>query len=103
MAQLTSLLGLGAMVLLAMLLSVDRRSIVWRPVIGGIVLQFAFAALILGTDVGDQVFTVAKDVFVQIIAFSNEGTDFVFPGLREYRSIVEIPNDQFIKGPVRIL
>ncbi|RME26445.1 MAG: hypothetical protein D6798_06720, partial [Deltaproteobacteria bacterium] len=45
--RLGSLGGLGVMIGLAWLLSVDRRRIRWRPVIWGVVLQLLFGLIVL--------------------------------------------------------
>ncbi|MDP6935167.1 MAG: Na+ dependent nucleoside transporter N-terminal domain-containing protein, partial [Myxococcota bacterium] len=45
--RLLSLTGIGVMVGLAWLLSVDRSSIRWRPVFWGIALQLAFGLVVL--------------------------------------------------------
>ena len=59
MEQVISVLGLFAMLAIAWALSIDRKAIKWRPVIGGTLLQVVFALLILRTDTGRQVFDVA--------------------------------------------
>ena len=73
-----SLLGLGVFIGLAWLMSADRRRISLRVVVGGLLLQFAFAALTLKTDAGRAFFVSAGDAFNGLMAFVRQGTDFTF-------------------------
>ncbi|MEI6805540.1 MAG: nucleoside transporter C-terminal domain-containing protein [Myxococcaceae bacterium] len=77
----TGLLGCAAMILLAVLLSSNRRAISWRLVGFGIALQFLFAYLVLKLQWGHDFFQVANDAIVKVISFSNEGARFVFGNL----------------------
>ena len=52
MERLVSFGGLFVMMGLAWLLSSHKRVIQWRVIVGGLVLQFAFAFLILRTTPG---------------------------------------------------
>jgi CNT family concentrative nucleoside transporter len=54
--RLISLLGLGAFVGLAYLLSVNRRAVQWRPLLWGVALQLILALVILRTQVGFVLF-----------------------------------------------
>ena len=76
--NMMSLLGLMVMMLIAWLLSENRRAINWRVVIGGLSLQLLFAVLILRTETGRHVFTVAKDVVSAVVAVSDTGAEFMF-------------------------
>jgi pyrimidine nucleoside transport protein len=67
-----------------MCLNVDHISVpvliqvVWRPVLGGLCLQFFFAALILKTDIGQAVFEFLGAQVQTFLGFTNTGTKFVF-------------------------
>ena len=76
-----SLLGLAVFLLMAWLMSVDRRAVNWRPVLWGVGLQFIFGALILLTDTGRKFFQGANDVFTALIGYTNEGAKFLFGNL----------------------
>jgi CNT family concentrative nucleoside transporter len=76
-----SLLGLVVFVLLAWLMSVDRRAVNWRAVAWGLGLQFLFGVLILLTDWGRRFFQGANDVFVALLGYTNEGARFLFGNL----------------------
>jgi CNT family concentrative nucleoside transporter len=76
--QLTSLLGLFSMIGLAWLLSSHKRLFPWRVVLGGTLLQFALAALILMTPQGRAAFDTIGDFFRQLLQFVDAGSLFVF-------------------------
>ncbi len=78
MERFASLLGLVAIMGLAWLMSPHRREVRLRIVLGGLFLQFAFAVLILRTDVGLRCFALAKTVFVAVVNCVRDGTQFVF-------------------------
>ena len=64
-----SLLGIGVMIVLALLLSDNRRSVPWRLVGLGCALQLVFGLLVLKTDAGSAVFGMVNGVgFVPISA-----------------------------------
>ncbi len=70
--------GIIPMLGIAYLLSTDRKSIKWRPVIGGIFLQIIFAFLILKTSWGLVAFKKAGDAVSAFLAFADEGSKFIF-------------------------
>lgn len=76
--RLISLLGLGAFLGLAYLLSVNRKAIRWRPVIWGVALQIIFALVILRTPIGLVIFKGLGDGVSQFLEFSDVGAAFVF-------------------------
>ncbi len=76
--RLVSLLGLVAMVAFAWALSYNRKLVPWRTVVWGLLLQFAFAVLILKTSWGQAVFDFTGRAISKLISFSNEGCQFVF-------------------------
>jgi CNT family concentrative nucleoside transporter len=76
--------GLGGLVFvtaLAFLFSGDRRHINWRLVVVGIVMQFAFAFLVLQTTIGRDLFFGISKAFVTLFGFASEGAQFVFGSL----------------------
>jgi len=78
MQRLISLFGLGVMILLAWLLSAERKRMNLRLILSGLTLQFALALLILHTWPGRRVFASARFVVARIIQFSSQGASFVF-------------------------
>jgi CNT family concentrative nucleoside transporter len=77
MQRFTGLLGLAAILALAWLLSSNRKAIRPRVVVWGLLLQFAFAFLVLRTDFG-QIFQAASAVITSIFDYASEGSKFVF-------------------------
>jgi len=78
MEQVISFFGNFAMLAIAWALSVDRKAIKWRPVIGGTLLQVVFAVLILRTDTGREVFDTIGAVITRFLDFTDAGASFVF-------------------------
>lgn len=76
--KLTSFLGIFVFIGICYLLSENRKAISWKPVIGGLVLQFVFAVFILKTGLGLSIFEAAKEFFNGLLGFSVEGAKFVF-------------------------
>ncbi len=75
------LIGLVIVTALAFLFSNARRTINWRLVVTGVVLQFLFAFIVLKTDIGREVLSVISKWFVQLFSFALEGAQFVFGSL----------------------
>ncbi|MEM7014372.1 MAG: nucleoside transporter C-terminal domain-containing protein [Verrucomicrobiota bacterium] len=77
------LIGVAAMLGFAWLLSGNRKSIDWKLVIGGITLQFIFAALVLRVPGVTDAFDWVSGAIVSILSYSFKGTDILFSGLAE--------------------
>jgi CNT family concentrative nucleoside transporter len=75
------LLGLLVVTGLAVLFSSNRKSINWKLVGIGLVLQFVFAFLVLKTAVGRDVFNWIGRGFVIFFNFASDGAAFVFGNL----------------------
>jgi concentrative nucleoside transporter, CNT family len=73
-----SLLGIVVFVAVAWLISNDRRSFPWRIVLIGLGLQWAFALVILKTELGLGLFEQAQNVFNKLLNFSDQGAIFLF-------------------------
>jgi CNT family concentrative nucleoside transporter len=76
--QYVSCLGLVVLLLLAWLISNNRRAIPWRAVIMGTLLQFAFALVILKTPPGKAFFLWLSAKVTLFMDFSDAGARFVF-------------------------
>ena len=76
--RLVGLLGLLVLVGIAFALSRNRRRISLRVVLWGLGLQVGFAVLILRTTPGRVFFDWLAGAFKQLIAFTDEGSQFVF-------------------------
>ena len=84
-------IGLLSILLIAFLMSSNRKAISWRLVIYGICLQFLLAIIVLKTQVGRLLFDGANDIVVKILAFSTEGSRFVFGNLVALNVPVGLP------------
>lgn len=83
--RLISFLGLWVMLVLAWLLSENRRRIHVRLIVTGIVFQLVFALLILKTNAGRMVFDGLQRFVNGIIACGKEGSVFLFgDGFQEH-------------------
>jgi len=80
MQRLISLFGLGVMILLAWLLSAERKRMNLRLILSGLTLQFALALLILHTWPGRRVFASARFVVVfgNHLVFGSDSAPAVF-------------------------
>jgi CNT family concentrative nucleoside transporter len=73
-----SLLGIPALMLIAWLLSTNRKKIDWRPVGWGVALQLLFAVVVLSPALSEFFFTVVDGGVKRLIGFSEDGASFVF-------------------------
>ena len=81
MQNAVSALGIGIFVVVAWILSEDRKKFPWRVVGWGILLQIVFAFLVLWWEPGSRFFLKLNDVFNALLLFSKQGTMFVFGSL----------------------
>ncbi len=81
MERLISLLGLFVMLGIAYALSENRKSIQWRTIITGVILQVVFGLVILKTDFGRNLFNTIGLGFNAILGYTTEGAKFLFGSL----------------------
>ncbi|KJG09763.1 NupC/NupG family nucleoside CNT transporter [Photobacterium kishitanii] len=81
MQLLISLAGIAILVLCAILLSDNRKAINWRTVIGALVLQASFAALVLYIPLGQKMLGAMSDGVAGLLSFADVGIKFVFGDL----------------------
>lgn len=81
MGILRALLGLLFLIAVGWAFSNNRKSINWRLVGGGLLLQIVLGFLITKIEVVGSIFAFASQFFVKVIDFTNEGTEFLFGGL----------------------
>lgn len=77
------LFGLAVLVGIAWLFSTRRDAVDWKLVGTGIVLQVAFAALVLLVPGGREAFDAIGHGFVRVLGFVNEGSKFIFGDLMD--------------------
>ncbi|HNS73208.1 MAG TPA: Na+ dependent nucleoside transporter N-terminal domain-containing protein, partial [bacterium] len=75
---LHGLLGLLFVTFLAFLFSTNKKAIDWKLVLIGILLQFAFAILVIKTAIGRDIFAWISGLFVALFSFAADGAQFVF-------------------------
>jgi concentrative nucleoside transporter, CNT family len=78
MQHLRGLLGLVFLLAIAFAVSKNRKGIAWRTVVGALVLQAGFAALVLRWGPGRDALSWVSDRVTTLIGYTNEGTAFVF-------------------------
>ncbi len=76
--NLVSLGGTLILLLLAWLLSADRRVFNWRVVVWGTLLQFLFAFFIFLLPLGPRLFLLINDGVVKVLDSAVEGARFLF-------------------------
>ncbi|WP_437612918.1 NupC/NupG family nucleoside CNT transporter [Erwinia sp. V71] len=81
MQLLIGLIGMGALILFAVLLSSNRRAINLRTVIWAFVLQVGIGALVLYVPAGRSVLMAMSAGVSSVIAYGNQGVSFIFGGL----------------------
>jgi CNT family concentrative nucleoside transporter len=79
--RLVGIVGMASMIGIAWLISTNRKKVNWRLVGMGIVLQVIFAFIVLKTGVGKALFTVANQVFIKLLGFTQDGASFIFGNL----------------------
>ena len=89
--RLIGLLGVATMLLIAWLMSYDRKSINWRLVLTGLGLQALFGFIVLKTEAGRTVFGVIGDAITSLLGFQEQGARFVFGNL--VQSAVPVTGD----------
>jgi CNT family concentrative nucleoside transporter len=76
-----SFVGMFVLIGIAILLSRNRKAIRLRTVIGAFALQFMFGALVLYIPFGKKTLLFISDGVAQVIAFGNDGINFLFGDL----------------------
>ncbi len=78
---LSSLAGMALILILAVLLSSNRRFIRPRVVLSAFALQAGLAALVLYVPVGNRILQGAAGAVSNLLGYANEGTKFLFGAL----------------------
>ncbi|MFU2114226.1 NupC/NupG family nucleoside CNT transporter [[Pasteurella] aerogenes] len=83
MNTLISLIGIIALLAIAVLLSNNRKAINFRTVGGALLIQIAIGAFILYVPAGRAVLKGMADAIGRVIDYGNEGINFLFGGLAD--------------------
>ncbi len=78
---LRGLSGIGALLLIAIALSDNRRAIRARVAVSALGLQIAIGSLVLFVPWGRTALAAAASAVNQVISYGNKGVDFMFGGL----------------------
>jgi concentrative nucleoside transporter, CNT family len=78
MYNLVSFSGMFVLMLVAWLISSDRKVINWRVIIWGTALQLIFALFIFVVPAGSQIFLYINDAVVKVLDSASAGTRFLF-------------------------
>jgi CNT family concentrative nucleoside transporter len=78
MQHLRGLLGLVFLLAVAFAFSKNRKGIAWRTVVGALLLQAGFAALVLRWGPGRDALSWVSGRVTTLIGYTNQGTAFVF-------------------------
>ncbi|WP_435955351.1 NupC/NupG family nucleoside CNT transporter [Dryocola sp. BD626] len=81
MQILMGLIGMIVLLLIAVLLSSNRKAINLRTVLGAWLIQVGIGALILYVPVGRKVLLAMSEGVANVIAYGNAGISFLFGGL----------------------
>ncbi|MDG6894799.1 NupC/NupG family nucleoside CNT transporter [Volucribacter amazonae] len=83
---LISLLGIVVLLTIGILLSTQPKEINWRTILGALLIQITFAALILYVPIGREILLAMANGISHIINYANEGIDFLFAGLADVKN-----------------
>lgn len=78
MYNLVSFAGIFILIGIGWLFSAHKKSLNWRVIFWGIILQFVFAFFIFIIPFGTKFFLFLNDIVIKIIGCAQEGTEFVF-------------------------
>ncbi len=96
MGIIRSIIGILLLLFIAYLLSNNRSKISRRIVIGAFLIQLGFAFITLYTEFGKQVLLFLSNIVTNILAYTKEGTKFVFGGLSTDKMFELFGGDGFI-------
>lgn len=75
------LIGIFIVLGIAFLLSSSHRSIKWRTILAGLLIQLLFAFIVLEWGFGRKVLASVSNAVSQLISYANEGINFLFGAL----------------------
>ncbi len=96
MGIIRSIIGIVLLLFIAYLLSNNRSKISRRIVIGAFLIQLGFAFITLYTEFGKKILLFLSNIVTNILAYTKEGTKFVFGGLSTDKMFELFGGDGFI-------
>jgi CNT family concentrative nucleoside transporter len=77
-SKMLNVLGIPVLMLLAWLVSTNRRVVNWRVIIWGVIIELLFAVVVFILPLGAQLFLVVNNVVNSVLDSATYGTQFVF-------------------------
>lgn len=96
MGIIRSILGIVILFIIAFVLSNNRKAVSKRLVGGAFLFQIGFAFIALYTSFGKTILLFLSDIVTNILAYTKEGTRFVFGGLSSEKMYELFGSDGFI-------
>ncbi|KUO63413.1 nucleoside transporter [bacterium BRH_c32] len=78
LTRVLNIIGIPALMLIAWLISTNRKVINWRVIGWGLILELIVALIVFVIPIGTQLFLVVNDVVNNVLESANYGTYFVF-------------------------
>ena len=102
MGQAQGLIGVFSILLIAFLMSNNKKAINYKTIIWGLALQLTLAVLIMLTPIGEPFFKWFDTAIKTLLAFSNEGSAFLFESFLTHKTEPGLINFAFIALPTVI-
>ncbi|MBZ9540375.1 NupC/NupG family nucleoside CNT transporter [Modicisalibacter tunisiensis] len=83
MTSIMSLVGMATLILIAVLFSSNRRAIRLRTVGGAFAIQAGIGAFVLYVPFGQSVLKTVSDAVSQVVAYADDGINFLFGSLAD--------------------
>jgi CNT family concentrative nucleoside transporter len=87
MHRFSGILGILIFLLVAYLLSNNRKKIPYKTVIFGLITQLVIAVFMLKTPIGVKIFDWVNSAFVKVLSYSDKGSGFLFGKLVDSQDI----------------
>jgi CNT family concentrative nucleoside transporter len=81
------LFGLVVLIAIGWLFSNNRWRVDWKLVVTGVTLQIAFAAFVLLTSIGQDIFGGIAHGFVRLLDFTKVGASFIFGSMADFEQM----------------
>ncbi|HAC89028.1 MAG TPA: NupC/NupG family nucleoside CNT transporter, partial [Planctomycetaceae bacterium] len=91
-----SLVGMAALIGIAVLFSNNRSQIKLRTVIGAFVIQAGLGAFVLYVPIGKDILAGASNAVSQVIGYGQDGIRFMFGGLVSDKMFEQFGGDGFV-------
>ena len=78
MSSWIGIVGILLIIGLGFLFSRDRKAISWKTVLAGVGIQLVLAVLVMKWSAGQQVLAAVSGFIVQVIGYTDEGSNFLF-------------------------